>query len=88
MAELRLVFQPAPDTTMTVRVDFSSVDSGMRGGGQPRPFTFQLRPEDYADIRWYLEEFMDLPIGGSVLRANRIEHVTDPVGPRPVPGGL
>ena len=24
-------------------------------------------------MRWYLEEFMDLPIGGSVLRANRIE---------------
>ena len=58
MAELRLVFQPAPDTTMTVRVDFSSADGGMRGAGQPQPFTFQLRPEDYADIRWYLEEFM------------------------------
>jgi hypothetical protein len=58
---------------MMVRVDFSSADSGMRGGGQPQPFTFQLRPEDYTDIRWYLEEFMDLPIGGSVLRANRIE---------------
>jgi tetratricopeptide (TPR) repeat protein len=72
MGELRLVFQPASDTTMTVRVDFSSADGGMRGG-QPQPFTFQLRPEDYADIRWYLEEFMDLPIGGSVLRANRIE---------------
>ena len=73
MAELRLVFQPAPDTTMTVRVDFSSADGGMRGGGQPQAFTFQLRPDDYADVRWYLEEFMDLPIGGSVLRANRIE---------------
>jgi hypothetical protein len=72
MAELRLVFQPAPDTTMTVRVDFSSADGSMRGGGQPQPFTFQLRPEDYADLRWYLEEYMDLPIGGSVLRANRI----------------
>ena len=73
MAELRLVFQPAQDTTMTVRADFSSVDGGMRGGGQPQPFTFQLRPNDYADVRWYLEEYMELPIGGSVLRANRIE---------------
>jgi tetratricopeptide (TPR) repeat protein len=73
MAELRLVFQPAPDTTMTVRVDFSSADGGMRSGGQPQPFGFQLRPEDYADIRWYLEEFMDLPIGGFVLRANHTE---------------
>jgi hypothetical protein len=51
MAELRLVFQPAQDTTMTVRADFSSVDGGMRGGGQPQPFTFQLRPNDYADVR-------------------------------------
>ena len=73
MAELRLVFQPAPDTTVTIRVDFSSADGGMRGGGPPQLFTFQLRPEDYAELRWYLEEFMDLPIGGSVLRANRIE---------------
>jgi tetratricopeptide (TPR) repeat protein len=73
MTELRLVFQPALDTGITVRVDFSSADGGIRGGGQPRPFTFQLRPDDYADLRWYLEEFMDLPIGGSVLRANRIE---------------
>ena len=73
MAKLRLVFQPAPDTTMTVRVDFSSADGAMRGGGQPQPFAFQLRPDDYADLRWYLEEFMDLPIGGSVLRTNRID---------------
>jgi hypothetical protein len=73
MADLRLVFQPAPDTAMTVRVDFSGSDGGMRSGGQPQPFTFQLRPDQYADLRWYLEEFMDLPLGGSVLRANRIE---------------
>jgi hypothetical protein len=71
MTELRLVFQPAPEATMTVRADFSSADGGMRSGGQPQPFTFQLRPEEYADVRWYLEEFMDLPIGGSVLRAHR-----------------
>ena len=73
MAELRLVFQPAPDTTMMVRVDFNAADGGIRGGGPPQPFTFQLRPEDYADLRWYLEEYMDLPIGGSVLHANGIE---------------
>ena len=73
MAELRLVFQPVADNTMTVRADFSSADGVMRGGGPPQPFTFQLRPEDYTDLRWYLEDYMDLPIGGSVLRANRIE---------------
>jgi hypothetical protein len=73
MAELRLVFQPAPDTTMTVRIDFSSADGGMRSGGPPQPFTFQLRPNDYADVSWYLEEYMDLSIGGSVVRATRID---------------
>jgi hypothetical protein len=73
MAELRLMFQPAPDTTMTVRADFSSTDGVIRGGGQPQPFAFQLRPNDYVDPRWHLKEYMDLPIGGSVLRANRIE---------------
>lgn len=72
MAELRLVFQLA-DAAMTVRVDFSSADSGGLSGGSPQPFAFQLSPDDYADIRWYLEEYLDLPMGGSVLRARRIE---------------
>lgn len=72
MAELRLVFQPV-DTAMAIRVDFSSADGGGIIGGQPQPFAFQLSPNDYADIRWYLEEYLDLPIGGSVLRARRIE---------------
>lgn len=71
MAELRLVFQPM-GTTMTVRVDLIRLD-GSISGGQPQPFAFQLSSNDYTDLRWYLEEFMDLPIGGSVVRANRIE---------------
>jgi tetratricopeptide (TPR) repeat protein len=72
MAELRLVFQPI-DTTMSVRVDLSGSDGSSLSGGAPQPFAFQLTPEDYADLRWYLEEYMDLPIGGSVLRARRVE---------------
>lgn len=58
---------------MTVRADFSSADGSIRGGGPPQPFAFQLRPEEYADLRWYPEAYMDLPIGSSVLRATRIE---------------
>ena len=69
MAELRLVFQPAPDTTMTVRADFSSADGGMRGGGPTTTVHVPVASRENADLRWYLEEFMDLPIGGSVLRA-------------------
>ncbi len=71
MAELRLVFQRA-DTGVTVRVDFNGPDGSLTGG-QPQPFAFELEPDDYADLRWYLEAFMDLPMGGSVLRANRVE---------------
>lgn len=72
MTELRLVFQPT-DTDMTVRADVSGIDGGSLSGTAPQPFAFQLTPEQYADLRWYLEEYMDLPIGGSVLRARRLE---------------
>ncbi|MDH3603077.1 MAG: hypothetical protein OEU26_25980 [Candidatus Tectomicrobia bacterium] len=71
MAELRLVFQRT-DMGMTVRADFIASDVNITGS-QPQPFTFELRSDDYADLRWYLEAFMHLPMGGSVLRANRIE---------------
>ncbi|MGE3541105.1 MAG: tetratricopeptide repeat protein [Candidatus Tectimicrobiota bacterium] len=72
MAELRLVFHPT-DTAMSVRVDLSGTDGGSLSGAAPQPFAFQLTPAEYADLRWYLEEYLDLPIGGSVLRARRIE---------------
>ena len=65
------MFQPV-DAAMTVRVDFSGPHGGI-SSGEPQPFTFELNSDDYADLRWYLEAYMDLPIGGSRLRANRIE---------------
>ncbi|ETX00778.1 MAG: hypothetical protein ETSY1_09935, partial [Candidatus Entotheonella factor] len=71
MAELRLVFQRT-DTDVNVRADFFGLDGNI-AGGKPQPFAFELEPDDYTDLRWYLETFMDLPMGGSVLRANRIE---------------
>jgi hypothetical protein len=60
------------DTTMTVRIDLVRSD-GSISGGRPQTFSLQLNPNEYADLRWYLEEFMDLPIGGSLFRAHRIE---------------
>ena len=37
------------------------------------PFAPFLSEEDYGDLRWYLEEYMDLPDGGAIVRAKRIE---------------
>lgn len=46
---------------------------GSGSPGEPIPFTPSLTGADYEDLRWYLEEFMDLPDGGSVTRAQRVE---------------
>src|SRR5436190_19360822 len=32
-----------------------------------------LGEDDYENLRWYLEEYMDLPDGGAVVRATGIE---------------
>lgn len=36
-------------------------------------FTPFLKDADYDNLRWYLEEYMELPDGGAVVRAERIE---------------
>src|SRR5277367_3753036 len=41
--------------------------------GEPQPFEPFLSDTDYEDLRWYLEDFMLLPIGGAKVRAERIE---------------
>ena len=37
------------------------------------PFTPFLTEDDYDNLRWYLEEYMDLPDGGAVTRARGVE---------------
>ena len=76
---------PAPNIWRMhdIRIHFtSSADKGQRvsltdGNGQPigvaLPFTLALADADYANLRWYLEEYMELPDGGAVVRAQRIE---------------
>lgn len=65
-----------------IRVLFAAADGSYRaqladaGGarlGVEVPFTPSLSEDDYEDLRWYLEEYMDLPDGGAVIRAQRIE---------------
>lgn len=40
--------------------------------GVPVPFTPFLDDDDYEELRWYLEDFMDLPDGGAVVRARAV----------------
>jgi tetratricopeptide (TPR) repeat protein len=68
MNELRLLFDKTADQ-FTFRLTPSQGNASA-----PLPFTPFLHEEDFEDLRWYLEDYMDLPAGGSVVRAQRIEH--------------
>ena len=48
-------------------------DCEFRPIGVEVPFTPFLTDNDYDDLRWYLEKYMELPDGGAVVRAGRIE---------------
>ena len=68
MNELRILFTRTDDA-LTYRLTNS-------WGGDisaPQPFKPFLTDDDYEDTRWYLEEYMDLPIAGAQVRAQRIE---------------
>jgi tetratricopeptide (TPR) repeat protein len=78
MNELRVLFDPAPDTGYRAQL----ADAGGRRLGVEVPFTPFLSEDDYEDLRWYLEEYMDLPDGGAVVRAQRIEGELDRWGRR------
>jgi hypothetical protein len=66
--ELRLLFARTGDT-FTYRI----ATSWGGDAGEPQPFVPFLKDDDYEDLRWYLEDYMDLPIGGAKVRAERIE---------------
>lgn len=68
MSELRLLFAESADSGFGVRIVPTSGNASA-----PIPFTPFLDNEDFEDLRWYLEEFMDLPDGGSLVRAHRVE---------------
>jgi tetratricopeptide (TPR) repeat protein len=67
MNELRLLFGKSADG-YSVRLipSFGSAS-------EPIPFEPFLDEEDFDDLRWYLEEFLDLPDYGSRVRAQRVE---------------
>lgn len=75
MPELRAVFHKAGD----------GLKVQLHGGGrtgEPVPFAAALSEAEYEDLRWYLEDYMDLPDGGSVVRAERVEAALGPWGRR------
>jgi tetratricopeptide (TPR) repeat protein len=69
MNELRLLFTPNQDASYSTHL--SDVDG--RELGVEVPLTPFLTDADYEDLRWYLEEYMDLPDGGAVVRAHGVE---------------
>ncbi|HEX7679252.1 MAG TPA: CHAT domain-containing protein, partial [Thermoanaerobaculia bacterium] len=68
MSELRLLFDKSADGDFAVRIVPSSGNAS-----EPVPFKPFLDDGDFDDLRWYLEDFMDLPDGGSLVRAHRVE---------------
>jgi hypothetical protein len=78
MNDLRVLFNAAAGTGYRAWL----TDAGGRRRGVEVPFTPFLTEEDYEDLRWYLEEYMDLPDGGAVVRARRIERDLDQWGRR------
>jgi len=68
MKDLRVLFTPASSGYLAHLADAE----GNRLGVEV-PFAPFLEDDDYDDLRWYLEEYMELPDGGAVVRAQRIE---------------
>ncbi|MCL4205449.1 MAG: tetratricopeptide repeat protein [Pirellulaceae bacterium] len=71
MAEIRLLFTAA-NNAWTVQPVFERAGSPA-SRGDAVPLTFDLDDRQQADLRWYLEDYMDLPDHGSQVRAGRIE---------------
>jgi tetratricopeptide (TPR) repeat protein len=69
MQELRLVFSQTALGSFTVTLE----SAPGQAVGVAVPFTPFLDDDDYEDLRWYLEEYMDLPDGGAVVRARSVE---------------
>ena len=81
MGELRVVFSPGEGAGGAPYRARLTDASGARLGTEV-PFAPFLEDSDYEDLRWYLEEYMELPDGGAVTRAQRIEKRLDDWGRR------
>src|SRR4051812_27750305 len=73
MKDLRVLFAPATDQGYVAHLE----DADGHPLGVEVPFKPFLADGDYEDLRWYLEEYLELPDGGAVIRAQRIEKNLD-----------
>src|SRR3954466_13718568 len=69
MGDLRVLFDVAEDDGYRAHLS----DAGGNTLGVEVPFKPFLSEDDYDGLRWYLEDYMDLPDGGAIVRARRIE---------------
>jgi tetratricopeptide (TPR) repeat protein len=76
LQDLRVLFDPASDGGYRAHL----ADAEGHGLGVEVPFKPFLDDVDYEDLRWYLEDYMDLPDGGAIVRAERIERNLDSWG--------
>ena len=67
--EIRVRFSPSADDRF--RVQFT--DAAGNALGVAGDFTPLLAEDDYENLRWYLEDYLDLPDGGAVTRVTGIE---------------
>ena len=65
--ELRLLFTPAENGSFTVRLE----DAPGNAVGVAATLTPFLSNSDFENLRWYLEEYMDLPDGGAIVPGRR-----------------
>jgi tetratricopeptide (TPR) repeat protein len=66
--ELRLLFSRAGnDLTCQIATSWGE------HADAPQPFTPFLSGDDHEALRWYLEDYPDLPTGGAMVRAARVE---------------
>ena len=69
LQEIRVRFTPSAGDHF--RVQFT--DTAGTALGVETDFKPFLEEDDYENLRWYLEEYMELPDGGAVTRAEGIE---------------
>src|SRR2546425_9404527 len=73
LQEIRVRFHSCDDKDGDSRFRVQLTDSFGNACGVACDFAPFLTEDDYESLRWYLEEYMDLPDGGAVVRATAIE---------------
>src|SRR5438477_10580850 len=71
--EIRALFSSCAGTAGDNRFRVQLTDAKGNELGVAADFSPFLDDADYENLRWYLEEYMDLPDGGAVVRAGGIE---------------